>query len=209
MNIFNLPLEEFEKEVDKFLEGMSPEELLNELKKYGLKIKGESEMREYKFRGKSINKNEWIYGSLYCQIDSNYKKIYYILNKDFIKVLIPPINVPTEVPSFNSVNEDTVGQYTGLKDKNGVEIYEGDIVYCQTKFGKAKAIIEFINGKFVARFDSAVTHPQNGHYISYYEINKRFEVIGNIYDNPELLKESDLNDNCTSNKNKRWRNIFK
>lgn len=78
-------------------------------------------------------------------------------------------------------------QYTGLHDKNGKEIYEGDIVYCQTKFGKAKAIIKFIDGKFVAYWDSILTHPQNGHCIACYEINKRFEVIGNIYDNPELL----------------------
>lgn len=147
-------------------------------------------MREIKFRGKTIE-GKWIYGSLYCQVDSNYKKTYYILNEDFIKVLIPPINVPTKVPSFNSVNENTIGQYTGLKDKNGVEIYEGNIVYCQTKFGKSKAIIEFINGKFAARWNSDVTYPQNGHHIACYDINKRFEIIGNVYDNPELLKESD------------------
>jgi uncharacterized phage protein (TIGR01671 family) len=78
-------------------------------------------------------------------------------------------------------------QYTGLHDKNGKEIYDGDIVYCQTKYGKAKAIIKFIDGKFVAYWNSALTHPENGHHIACYEINKRFEVIGNIYDNPELL----------------------
>lgn len=128
-------------------------------------------MREIKFRGKTT-KGKWLYGDFIHQDKFNYAMI--------------------KQDNYTAcVDEDTVGQYTGLKDKNGVEIYEGDIVYCQTKFGKAKAIIEFINGKFVARFDSAVTHPQNGHYISYYEINKRFEVIGNIYDNPELLKESD------------------
>ena len=63
----------------------------------------------------------------------------------------------------------------------------GDIVYCQTKYGKAKAIIKFIDGKFVAYWDSTLTHPQNGHHIACYDINKRFEAIGNIYDNPELL----------------------
>lgn len=82
-------------------------------------------------------------------------------------------------------------QYTGLDDKDGQEIYEGDIVYCQTKFGKAKAIIKFIDGKFVAYWDSILTHPQNGHCIACYEINKRFEVIGNIYDNPKLLGGED------------------
>ncbi|MCI5588828.1 MAG: YopX family protein [Lachnospiraceae bacterium] len=80
-----------------------------------------------------------------------------------------------------------MGQYTGLDDKNGKEIYEGDVVYCQTKYGKAKAIIKFIDGKFAAYWNSALTHPENGHHIACYEINKRFEVIGNIYDNSELL----------------------
>lgn len=87
------------------------------------------------------------------------------------------------IPSYNK----WLMQYTGLHDKNGKEIYEGDIVYCQTKYGKAKALIEFIDGKFVAYWNSAITHPQNGHHIACYDINKKFEVIGNIYDNLELL----------------------
>lgn len=82
-------------------------------------------------------------------------------------------------------------QYTGLHDKNGKEIYEGDIVYCQTKYGKAKALIEFIDGKFVAYWNSAITHPQNGHHIACYDINKKFEVIGNVFENPELLGGED------------------
>lgn len=81
-------------------------------------------------------------------------------------------------------------QFTGLHDKNGKEIFEGDIVNCQTKYGKAKAIIKFIDGKFVAYWDSKITHPKNGHHIACYDINKRFEVIGNIYDNKELLNET-------------------
>lgn len=76
-----------------------------------------------------------------------------------------------------SFNDIELMQYIGFYDKNGKEIYEGDVVYCQTKFGKAKAIIKFIDGKFVAYWDSTLTHPQNGHHIACYEINKRFEVL--------------------------------
>ena len=132
-------------------------------------------MREIEFRGKTPE-GKWIYGG----ISINYDRAW-----------IDQCFIDREWFGDTFVDKDTIGQYTGMKDKNGVKIYEGDIVYCQTKFGKAKAIIEFINGKFVAHFDSAVTHPKNGHYISYYDINKRFEVIGNKFDNPELLKERD------------------
>ena len=94
---------------------------------------------------------------------------------------------PDQYNDYFDTEDMILMQYTGLHDKNGQEIYEGDIVYCQTKFGKAKAIIKFIDGKFVAYWNSALTHPENGHHIACYEINKRFEVIGNEYDNPELL----------------------
>ena len=94
---------------------------------------------------------------------------------------------PDQYNDYFDTEDMILMQYTGLDDKNGKEIYEGDIVYCQTKYGKAKAIIKFIDGKFVAYWNSALTHPENGHHIACYEINKRFEVIGNEYDNPELL----------------------
>ena len=146
-------------------------------------------MREIEFRGKSCD--EWVYGHLLktekdevCCVNCESKHSNYLIQTD-------ELDKYNEYGKYYITDDDTIGQYTGMKDKNGVKIYEGDIVYCQTKFGKAKAIIEFINGKFVAHFDSAVTHPKNGHYISYYDINKRFEVIGNKFDNTELLNESD------------------
>lgn len=131
--------------------------------------------REIKFRAWNKVKNIMVYdneddtyGDWEGCCDSNVGMINTILNSQYYK-------------------EYEFMQYTGLHDKNGKEIYEGDIVYCQTKYGKAKAIIKFIDGKFVAYWNSALTHPENGHHIACYEINKRFEVIGNIYDNPELL----------------------
>ena len=137
--------------------------------------------REIKFRGKvkCYGFNNWIYGFYFEQDIEN------VMNgiTECHGYIISSRNKRYAI----EVNPETVGQYTGFHDRFGNEIYEGDIVYCQTKFRKAKAIIKFIDGKFVAYWDSILTHPQNGHCIACYEINKRFEVIGNIYDNPELL----------------------
>ena len=171
MNIFSLSLEEFEKEIDKVLEGISPEELLDELKKYGLKTKGGKDMREIKFRAKSVKTNEWVYGSL---LRDEIQKKYYI--------------VDNESGVGKEVDENTIGQYTSLKDKNGVKIYNGDIL----KYSDEDTAIVVFNEKysyFMVKpiqdfyFDSDVL----GHTIEYNQV----EVIGNVVDNRELLKDGD------------------
>lgn len=145
-------------------------------------------MREYKFRAKLKDKDKWVYGTGIVKVKRNcyetdeIELIKYV-DYDELDYYIPCYMTEDVIP-------ETVGQFTGLHDKNGKEIYEGDIVNCQTKYGKAKAIIKFIDGKFVAYWDSKITHPKNGHHIACYDINKKFEVIGNIYDNKELLNET-------------------
>lgn len=85
-------------------------------------------------------------------------------------------------------------QYTGLKDKNGKEIYEGDIIYCKKYIGGnwiedciEKGYVNFNNGEFGL-------YRKQGYYQSLYkfkEYDYEFEVIGNMYDNPELLSEKE------------------
>lgn len=138
-------------------------------------------MREIKFRvWDKDTKHMHICGEdIHDEIDFEYEtnKAYYY-------------NLQNGCGSLREDSSYILMQYTGLHDKNGKEIFEGDIVNCQTKYGKAKAIIKFIDGKFVAYWDSKITHPKNGHHIACYDINKRFEVIGNIYENKELLNET-------------------
>lgn len=77
---------------------------------------------------------------------------------------------------FCNVNPETLGQYTGLKDKNGTKIFEGDIVI-------APFLVPKMTLKLVANME------WNNRWWSFVDkLNNYCEIIGNIYDNPELLE---------------------
>lgn len=129
-------------------------------------------MREIKFRGKTINGNEWIYGPTISQGTIKRKA-----NKWFMEVA---------ENKWKGLQPNTLGQYTGLKDKNGKEVYEGDIV--KSISGKIGYVI-FLQqemGYVVVwhNCDTRLGHRNRG---GDYEYDESIEVIGNIYDNPELV----------------------
>lgn len=134
-------------------------------------------MREYKFRAKIKNPHvdEWVYGYLVSEC--------YINEKNKL--------------GYTPVRKETVGQYTGLHDENGKEIYEGDIIeFSYDMFiGNfdtfvAKGKIVFEEGAFyVEVFENERTTEDEAYLL--YSINlDTIEVIGNIYENEELLNET-------------------
>lgn len=153
--------------------------------------------REIKFRGKMIPENEWIFGTILripappvCFGKSETDK-YYIQFPD--PRYMPDWNMPYKMVQ-GEVNPDTIGQYTGLHDKNGKEIYEGDIVLYEDweMAYEGGGNDSFINKGIVEYCEDNccynVTERQTVDITDVlYKDNEDLEVIGNIYDNPELL----------------------
>ena len=139
-------------------------------------------MREILFRGKRVNNGEWVEGGI-C--DYNNGVSIFAINHCFNTHYEPPYNVLDEI----EVMPETVGQYTGLTDKNGKKIFEGDIVkfiedkrYC---YGYYYDIGYIFYKNENAKFIYQPSYTLNGYPI---DNTCTYEIIGNIYDNPELLK---------------------
>ena len=129
-------------------------------------------MRKILFRGKRKDNGEWIMSSDICQ--ANYDEVYL-----------------SDYGIWAEVYSETVGQSTGLTDKNDKEIFEGDIFKSSTGY---ISVVEWCDdGRFLGfginREVSAYMHGDR--VITYIAQEPTVEVIGNIHDTPELLEASD------------------
>ena len=153
-------------------------------------------MREILFRGKRADNGEWVEGILF--------------NAEEDTFIIPHGNEysynPIEGLAFDvygcKVAPETVGQFTGLTDKNGVRIFEGDILrgfeypFCSNINGEFNYFAEIVWFDDSSAFGTyTFKNPKsnvrgisegNTDYLEYFNVDK-WEVIGNIHDNPELL----------------------
>lgn len=121
-------------------------------------------MRTIKFRGKREGKNDWIYF-------------------DLMQAILDEDGFTGEFLEYK-LNDETVGQFTGLHDKNGKEIYEGDILKTFPIISSDKTSYDSFN--VVVRFTSSSWIANGVLGFRQAEIS---EVIGNFYENPELLTD--------------------
>lgn len=121
------------------------------------------EIREILFRGKCCTTGEWVEGFLGIEVPDDYVIQQFSFDEYFASECIDQYSVKLE----------TVGQYTGLTDKNGARIFEGDIV----KISNDEIFeVKYEDGRFTA-----------GLFLGDWDYG-HVEVIGNIYDNPELVE---------------------
>lgn len=129
-------------------------------------------MREIRFRGKLLNNREWVYGD-YHRRAGNVHTIIEMKPDKYGKVFY----------EVSQIDPNTLGQFTGLLDKNGTEIYEEDIIALGHK-RNCKASVVWIDAGFARKSANPL---DDAYYLTGADM-ERYEVIGNIHDNPELLK---------------------
>ncbi len=134
-------------------------------------------MRKIKFRAKSIKDKSWVYGYLFIDISSDIDRYFLITEKAEYCDITEFIDGTED--KIIEVIPETVGQFTGLYDKNGKEIYEKDIVKQGSVLGK----VFFEDGCFWVEWENE----DEPHQL--YWVNDEIEVVGNVCDNPEMLKK--------------------
>lgn len=152
--------------------------------------------REIKFRGQKVSNNEFIIGNLV--VPDKLLSGVYIAPEITYADLYPGFEQGEDlneykkwgcaIGHFYEVKPETIGQFTGLHDKNGKEVFEGDILKSESwgKNSKCKNpyhVVEYIGHRFVAsgyNGDMKVSPDL--------DVKRDFEIIGNIFSNPELIK---------------------
>lgn len=141
--------------------------------------------KEVIFRGKLSHSGEWVFGSL-LKIGSH----YHIVTESDMYEDGHHICQESDTPTW--VDPDTVGQFTGMKDRHGKKVFEGDIVevydFTSVYASKYRGVVKMYRGSWCVEYEDTIfdmiAHPR-----LFFDdfADRKTEVIGNVYDNSELL----------------------
>lgn len=141
-------------------------------------------MRVIKFRGRRVDNNEWVYGYLY-KLQLPIEEACLILTQDnnhLDESLAPKYDLAFKLGvDLFIVDPETVGQFTSLRDKNGKDIYEGDLL----KAGDLGVLeVRFVRGVFAFLWNGNL----DDEFPTGSPTQEWADIIGNIHDNPDLIK---------------------
>ncbi|EGI5108290.1 hypothetical protein KR827_001149 [Listeria monocytogenes] len=128
-------------------------------------------MREIEFRGKRIDNREWIYGNL-MQFEDSATFIFAYERKGASTLTYAHFIIN----NMHAIDEKTIGQYAGLKDKNGKKIFERDL--CWDEHNERYGVVKFEEGKFLYVWENIAE--------DLWEVADSIEIYGNIHENPKL-----------------------
>ncbi|EAK9514290.1 hypothetical protein FCW16_13430, partial [Listeria monocytogenes] len=130
-------------------------------------------MRAIGFRGKRIDNREWVYGNL-MQFEDSATFIF----ADERKGASTLTYAHFIINNMHAIDEKTIDQYTGLKDKNGKKIFEGDVGW--DEHNECYGVVKFEEGKFLYVWENIAE--------DLWEVADGIEICGNIHENLELLE---------------------
>ncbi|AVU89057.1 hypothetical protein NB77_03450 [Listeria monocytogenes] len=133
-------------------------------------------MRAIGFRGKRIDNREWVYGNL-MQFEDSATFIF----ADERKGASTLTYAHFIINNMHAIDEKTIDQYTGLKDKNGKKIFEGDVGW--DEHNECYGVVKFEEGKFLYVWENIAE--------DLWEVADGIEICGNIHENLELLEVSE------------------
>ena len=132
-------------------------------------------MREILFRGKRTDTKEWVYGYYFA---TEYVKIHFIM--------------PIEELEFTGVQviSKTVGQYTGVEDKKGNKIFEGDLITFHTEYEMDNDDVWYEKEPYLVKWDNEIAGFEPFYLNGRWRCDiVNLKIVGNKWDNPELLEE--------------------